>query len=595
MLIKIILQDFDGKNLDDWVIKVGHIDCLKDTYEILKQTIAPSLNLCLEKLLGNNIGVNVFEKRGVGEEIIDEDKTIQIGECDENIKFICPVSSDVREDLKFLHHLPIEFFMTGDLAFYNVLLGKEHMSGHWCIWCKLASQEWKKVGHNRGEPWTLDEMRELRASIENGNVDDIPQNRKGCTKEPLFPCVPVERYIYPPLHSQIGTGNMFLTCFFDWVDYRIEEVTEVEMQKRIQYSRTASELEALEQEWDEFTTNGAVQLADQRLTRLNYNLLRESKDEKTGAFVFSSAEKKELKQLAADCTVIIKPLEEQKKRIESSMKLKRGICRTLNADLKEFKLKRGKKGTVRKTLEKALRSHGVDRPSYHGGELTGVKIKVMFQKIDTIMEDFKNIIMEAQEKSANDNEIKYILEMFTHLGFLLDGVYSQMRTNECTPESQALLERQIRATLRLWRDMNMSMQGIKIHGLEDHVVEQIDKWKAVGYANFGEDFIEQGHQFGMKEERRTKGLTSRRLAAESHSKWEWQANDIKVINAKVELMEKTSRKRKAGVIERKLQSKEDREIKRRSSLQAVEYNQYSPVHNYRLKFHQNEEEEKQGE
>ena len=68
---------------------------------------------------------------------------------------------------------------------------------------------------------------------------------------------------------------------------------------------------------------------------------------------------KSVKQLAADCTVIIKPLEEQKKRIESSMKLKRGICRTLNADLKEFKLKRGKKGTVRKTLEKVLRSHGV--------------------------------------------------------------------------------------------------------------------------------------------------------------------------------------------------------------------------------------------
>ena len=74
MLIKIILQDVNGKNLDDWVIKVGHIDCRKDTYEILRRTIAPSLNLCLEKLLGNDIGVNVFEKRGVGEEIIDEDK-----------------------------------------------------------------------------------------------------------------------------------------------------------------------------------------------------------------------------------------------------------------------------------------------------------------------------------------------------------------------------------------------------------------------------------------------------------------------------------------------------------------------------------------
>ena len=35
---------------------------------------------------------------------------------------------------------------------------------------------------------------------------------------------------------------------------------------------------------------------------------------------------------------------------------------------------RGKRGTVRKQMETILRQHGTDRSTYHGGELTGVKI-----------------------------------------------------------------------------------------------------------------------------------------------------------------------------------------------------------------------------
>ena len=39
----------------------------------------------------------------------------------------------------------------------------------------------------------------------------------------------------------------------------------------------------------------------------------------------------------------------------------------------------------------------------------------------------------------------------------------------------------------------------KIHGIEDHLLDQIIKYNAIGY--FIEDFIEQAHQYGMLERR----------------------------------------------------------------------------------------------
>jgi len=33
--------------------------------------------------------------------------------------------------------------MVGDLKSYAQMLGRNKMSGSWCIWCQLASKEWK--------------------------------------------------------------------------------------------------------------------------------------------------------------------------------------------------------------------------------------------------------------------------------------------------------------------------------------------------------------------------------------------------------------------------------------------------------------------
>ena len=82
------------------------------------------------------------------------------------------------------------------------------------------------------------------------------------------------------------------------------------------------------------------------------------------------------------------------------------------------------------------------------------------------------------------------------------------------------------------------MAGQKIHLVEDHMIVQMVNW--CGFGNFAEDFVEQGHQFGVKDESRTRGLT-RSKAFKSHSRWEWQCSRQEVMIARMNMKLKTSR------------------------------------------------------
>jgi hypothetical protein len=50
-----------------------------------------------------------------------------------------------------LSSLPIQVFVTGDLAYFAVILGKVNMVGGWCTWCGLLPKEWSPTDHDKGE------------------------------------------------------------------------------------------------------------------------------------------------------------------------------------------------------------------------------------------------------------------------------------------------------------------------------------------------------------------------------------------------------------------------------------------------------------
>ena len=465
-------------------------------------------------------------------------------------------------------------------------MGKEGSSGIWCTWCKSNWKVWAKKNHNLGDPWTLKALNELREKLERNEVVGTSNNRMGVSNLSLLSCFDIFDYIYPVLHSEIGTGNFFLNSFMDWVDFRIENICEEERNKKRDYGEILRELVPIEQKMDEFNNNEGVDLIDQRESRSHLKDIRGMRDD-DDEFVSTLEERKEIDEMVDALSDTIKVLMKKKKDLEADLTLKRRICRLLKKELDEYSAKRGNKGNVRKQLEKVLEKYGISRPAYHGGDLTGVKIKVMLQKIDLIFHEFSTILkgvstQDREDVGADNEEIETMLNMYRDLGFLMDGVYSLARTEmgKLSEEKIDLTRRMVAGVLKMWRHLRLSVRGPKIHGLEDHLVEQMIAYNGIG--DYCEDFVEQSHQDGVKEELRTHGL-KRTKAFLSHSKWEWSRNQISVIKAKHHIKSATGRKRKRGVEERIAERKLSRIEKRNLSLERVESGTYSEIQDYRMK------------
>ena len=227
--------------LDTWVTKLAHIDCQKDTYEILRDTITPLLNTDINKLIDGKNVMCLFKTK-------NNEYSVQLksSNFEEVPTFVCLVTKQICSKFHFVRSCSIRLRVTGDLAFYASLLGKVNMSGNWCIWCKLSHNEWSSPNHKDGDAWTNDAMDNVRKRIENGDIEDNPSNRKGCVSVPLFNNIGIENYIFPVLHCEIGLGNYLLNSFFDWVDFRIEDTTIKEREMKNDFEIIVTEIEELE-------------------------------------------------------------------------------------------------------------------------------------------------------------------------------------------------------------------------------------------------------------------------------------------------------------------------------------------------------------
>ena len=75
-------------------------------------------------------------------------------------------------------------------------------------------------------------MRDLREKLLTDEVNVKSQNRKGVVDVELLPTEEIQPYIYPILYAEIGLDNYILNSFFAWVEYRIENVTEEEIDEK---------------------------------------------------------------------------------------------------------------------------------------------------------------------------------------------------------------------------------------------------------------------------------------------------------------------------------------------------------------------------
>ena len=77
--------------------------------------------------------------------------------------------------------------------------------------------------------WTIDLLKKSLNDKDN-NKNMISYEKKGSVKTLLFDSIPIENYIFSLLHAEISVGNKIVHTYFDWINERIEPITDDELE-----------------------------------------------------------------------------------------------------------------------------------------------------------------------------------------------------------------------------------------------------------------------------------------------------------------------------------------------------------------------------
>ena len=90
------------------------------------------------------------------------------------IKDLCDSISSLKESMSINNQQlsSSNIYVTGDIVFLVILLGKEYSSPHWWIKCKSPSKDWKLSNHTMGDEWSI---KTLKVMFQSGktNADSL--------------------------------------------------------------------------------------------------------------------------------------------------------------------------------------------------------------------------------------------------------------------------------------------------------------------------------------------------------------------------------------------------------------------------------------
>ena len=121
MITKLILRYSDGKPPLYRLFQIASVDYAKDDIAVLRNTVLSPIGASLKKMMSGGSRFMLFK---------NDDGTF-------SLKFGC------RDQNACYCDVPTRMFCVGDLKFYAQMLGRDNMSGSWCMWCRMAPSEWK--------------------------------------------------------------------------------------------------------------------------------------------------------------------------------------------------------------------------------------------------------------------------------------------------------------------------------------------------------------------------------------------------------------------------------------------------------------------
>jgi hypothetical protein len=485
-------QDETGEwNENEYASTIGNARCKKDNADIMVNTFGTLLN--------------------------DDLKTVAT--C---ISIIEGQPAEFGANATAQKNIPINLFMAGDILFYNMVIGKEGMSGWWCSQCKLFKTSWQEVGHALGEPWTIEALKEHASKIENNeiNTKDIHEVC-GVRGKPIFDAIPLRHFITPILHLTIGKGNNVL-------DNYVAE---------LQAAAEGYSAEYYAAEKDEAKTTAAHLEAKEQLAQFNMVTINYEKDLKR---------QQKRNTLSDDDRLIVES--ELSDIVEERTLLQDAVPRTKaeqSQAKKVFAMERKKPENgkafgqpINAKMDEVLKKNGIDRAAQFGGTIEGNGCRILMEKCIPIIDEMEAYVLGAPTRVAGtDDEIREVGMMHKHLLTSLDGYFSALRTKRfhLTPEISEKGKLYRDRVLALERYLGMSITT-KSHLAEDHSCEQQEDLDGIG--DIGEDFGERNHQDEAKADRRLGCVRNFATRETIKSKEEVQIKDEKVQARIVAIKEK---------------------------------------------------------
>lgn len=571
--VKVILWTSDWQVAASAVRKVGHIDCTKDTYDVLKATIAGQLNVSLHRIKGRVLRlisegderVALFEDKedndasslGSGSELIaNNDNGAAIGEENESSSLDNGTGPDFHQanDPSSLRNCgtfslhEVQVLGVGDLAFISMVLGKVNMDGQWCYLCDLSPNQWCESMHTPGRPWTLHLMNEKLAKLARNELKDIPSNRRGCVAPSLMDVFEPIDFIPPCLHIMMGAFNDALKMLFKYVDDRHEQISPEEEEKRNRAWQTETAYVRAQDDLHQFIANKQMQMEAKKLEIATLEAKKGMLNPAgTGTkYVYSREQKRIFNIQIGFIKESISNLREEENAKRSDVTEKKTARDKAKKDLyDERKKRRTVDCNVRQSIEELLKKHGIDRGASHGGELTGVACLVMEDRIDPLMKDIKQTLKDASTPDVPSTEVDEVIDSYEIHFLLLSKLFSLARTEKRVFKDAArktLILNEMRQTISLinqsTKRLGLSMKTPKRHICDDHLVTFVDTHD--GVAEYLEDWLEQIHQTYKKMNSRGK-IRDMVVKGNYESKSEAISQNVNVKVAGLSMMQKTRR------------------------------------------------------
>ncbi len=264
--VKIVLRYTQNqvKSIERWF---GEVVCMKDTYDLLKHTLAKPITEGLKRMMENDVAT------GAG-----HDGRIVFDLTTSHTRYALKGEENTDES-RFLM-LPFRIHFSGDLAFLAMCLGKPGSSSMYCYLCDLLHSEWQTKDHEKGNMWNLASLSEQLTKL-------IPKKpNKGVTRPILFDSIGIDRYCLPLLHSLLGIGNHLADDLMKTLDEMegLDNIPEHLRTARMEYFRKLATKLDSEEEFEIWAELEGIKLVDYRKDKtLLINHLKKNKKSMTRA------------------------------------------------------------------------------------------------------------------------------------------------------------------------------------------------------------------------------------------------------------------------------------------------------------------------